>query len=264
MWNLPAPSSLRWCQTCGLQRRLLSQRQSQKEDQLLQRTCGALACHLRDRPVSWHQPQREPVPDHRPARVTHPGTVAQKISHSRILESFRGSEIVSSDSFRTYLYLAVVSRFNTCALFALQHNTQENVKFCKKFCTVVSYRAKALFSNASCIELLIALPLCHCISLSVKMTQAFFLSASYLRWQIKCTKGSDSWQILDISPLRIYWCLFAQKMINRNRMCCYVCCPDLNLSSCFFFFLSCPGVVPEQKSSHPEVQRSQEGAVAGW
>lgn len=32
----------------------------------------------------------------------------------------------------------------------------------------------------------------------------------------------------------------------------------------FFRSLSCPGVVSEQKSSHPEVQRSQEGAVAGW
>lgn len=31
----------------------------------------------------------------------------------------------------------------------------------------------------------------------------------------------------------------------------------------YFLSLSCPGVVSEQKSSHPEVQRSQEGAVAG-
>lgn len=57
----------------GHQRRLGPQRQSQEEDQLLQRARGAPASHLRDGPLPWHQPPREPVPGHGPARVTYPG-----------------------------------------------------------------------------------------------------------------------------------------------------------------------------------------------
>lgn len=67
-------SSLRWCQSRGLQRGLLSQRQSQEEDQLLQRTRGAVARHLRDWPVPRYQPQGEPLSSYGPAGVTHPGT----------------------------------------------------------------------------------------------------------------------------------------------------------------------------------------------
>lgn len=67
-------SSLRWCQSRGLQRGLLSQRQPQEEDQLLQRTRGAVARHLRDWPVPGYQPQGEPLSSYGPARVTHPGT----------------------------------------------------------------------------------------------------------------------------------------------------------------------------------------------
>lgn len=63
-------SSLRWCQSRGL----LSQRQSQEEDQLLQRTRGAVACHLWDWPIPRYQPQGEPLSSYGPARVTHPGT----------------------------------------------------------------------------------------------------------------------------------------------------------------------------------------------
>lgn len=63
----------RWRQSCGLRQRLISHCQSQEEDQLLQRTRGAAARHLRDWPIPWNHHQREPVPDHRPARVPHPG-----------------------------------------------------------------------------------------------------------------------------------------------------------------------------------------------
>lgn len=56
-----------------LRQRLLALRQPQEEDQLLQGARGAPASHLRDGPLPRHQPPREPVSGHRPARVTDPG-----------------------------------------------------------------------------------------------------------------------------------------------------------------------------------------------
>lgn len=56
----------------------------------------------------------------------------------------------------------------------------------------------------------------------------------------------------------------AQQMINRAA--CVVLSVLILILSLKFPLpcSSCPGVVPKQKSSHPEVQRSQESAVAVW
>lgn len=120
----------------------------------------------------------------------------------------------------------------------------------KLWVTAIYYHLKPLFSKAlkaSSIEMQILLSLSHFIPVCLKMTQAVFIS---LRGQITCATVSNSWLLL----LHVF--PFVDKMINRAWMCC--------LSALIYFlFLSCPGVVSEQKSSHPEVQRSQESS-AGW
>ena len=64
-WSYTGSLSCQWC--------LLPQYQPQEEDQFHQGASGAPPHHIPDWPLPGHQSEREPVPDHWPARVTHPG-----------------------------------------------------------------------------------------------------------------------------------------------------------------------------------------------
>ena len=73
LWSGTCCFPLRCPRTDGGYRSLVPEYQPQKEDQLLQRARGATPCHLWDRPLPWHQPEREPVPENRATWISYPG-----------------------------------------------------------------------------------------------------------------------------------------------------------------------------------------------